>query len=150
MFPLKRLCRISDQIQLADYHSYRYPVSIKGVVVVDKKVPLLKNDRHEWELPGGKLDLEEQPHDCIVREIKEELNIDVKVKKLLDAWLYHIDPKNHVVIITYACSLCESNPQFKFSSEHSDLMLCDLAEIDAVHMPVGYKKSIKTWAEIML
>ena len=29
-----------------------HPVSIKGVVVRDGKVLLLKNEREEWELPG--------------------------------------------------------------------------------------------------
>lgn len=33
-----------------------YPVSIKGVVVRDGRVLLLKNERDEWELPGGRIE----------------------------------------------------------------------------------------------
>lgn len=36
-----------------------FPVSIKGVVVSDDRVLLLKNDRDEWELPGGRIELGE-------------------------------------------------------------------------------------------
>jgi ADP-ribose pyrophosphatase YjhB (NUDIX family) len=46
-----------------------FPVSVKGVVVRDSRVLLLKNEREEWELPGGKLELGEEPAACVAREI---------------------------------------------------------------------------------
>jgi ADP-ribose pyrophosphatase YjhB (NUDIX family) len=49
-----------------------YPVSVKGVVAHDGRVLLLKNDRSEWELPGGRLELGETPEECVAREIEEE------------------------------------------------------------------------------
>jgi ADP-ribose pyrophosphatase YjhB (NUDIX family) len=36
-----------------------FPVSVKGVVVQGGKVLLLRNERDEWELPGGKLEVGE-------------------------------------------------------------------------------------------
>ena len=30
-----------------------------------------------WEFPGGKLNKNETPEDCLIREIKEEINIDI-------------------------------------------------------------------------
>jgi 8-oxo-dGTP diphosphatase len=36
-----------------------------------------------WEFPGGKIDEGETPEECIIREIKEELSVDIKVKKFL-------------------------------------------------------------------
>jgi ADP-ribose pyrophosphatase YjhB (NUDIX family) len=49
-----------------------YPVSVKGVVVRDGRVLLLHNERGEWELPGGRLEIGETPEQCVVREIAEE------------------------------------------------------------------------------
>jgi len=137
-----------DQTVSDNHYSYHYPVSVKGVVIVDGKVPLLKNDRDEWELPGGKLDLNEQPEVCVVREIREELNITVKSPRIIDSWLYHINAKAHVVIITYGCVLQEP-ADWKISDEHAELALCDLSELESMNMPDGYKKSIQSWVAIL-
>jgi 8-oxo-dGTP pyrophosphatase MutT (NUDIX family) len=42
----------------------------------------------EWDLPGGVVDPSESPADCVVREVREELAIDVEVRSLLAVnWL---------------------------------------------------------------
>jgi len=48
-----------------------YPVSVKGVIVRAGRVLLLRNERNEWELPGGRLEAGETPAQCVVREIGE-------------------------------------------------------------------------------
>ena len=57
-------------------------VSVKGVTVQAGKVPLLENERAEWELPGGKLELGEDPAACVVREIGEEAGWKVTARPL--------------------------------------------------------------------
>ncbi len=39
----------------------------------EMKLPL------KWEFPGGKLEFQESENDCIKREIKEELNIEISI-----------------------------------------------------------------------
>ncbi len=127
----------------SDFFSRKYPVSIKGILLINGKIVLLKNERNEWELPGGKLDPDETPEQCLVREIMEELNINTEIQSLIDVWVYNISSKVDVLIVTYLCKALIVDPlKMKISSEHKELGLFTPEEINMLNMPSGYKNSI--------
>ncbi len=70
---------------MEDQQPGSYQVSVKGVVVRDGLVLLLHNERQEWELPGGRLELQETPPECVAREIAEETGWVVSTGPILDA-----------------------------------------------------------------
>ena len=132
----------------SDNRAYRFPVSIKGIIHQDGNVVLLKNERDEWELPGGKLELGETPEVCVIREIEEELGLVAQCGPLLDTWVYHIFEGVDVLIVTYGCyptpfSTITHSPDHKAVGQFSP------EEIPSLQMPDGYKKSIAAWLKYL-
>lgn len=127
-----------------DNDAYRFPVSVKGIVVRDERVVLLRNRRDEWELPGGKLELGESPERCVAREIEEELGLDVAPAALVDSWVYDIAAGTHVLVLTYGC-VERSARTTVLSDEHTRFEWIPLDAVDRLPMPDGYKSSIARW-----
>lgn len=132
---------------MSDNDAYRFPVSAKGVVLRRGRVILLENERNEWELPGGKLELGETPASCVAREIGEELRLEVEPTTLLDSWVYTVEPGVHVLIVTYGCTESREADAVR-SHEHRRVAWFALADVDSLRMPDGYKASIRRWAAI--
>lgn len=57
-----------------------------------------------WEFPGGKIEEGELPENALVREIREELAVDISVEKKLHRIEYDY-PKFHLSMDCFACEL---------------------------------------------
>jgi 8-oxo-dGTP diphosphatase len=63
----------------------------------------------KWEFPGGKMEAEETEEQTIIREIREELDMQIAVKaKLLT--VEHSYPDFHLTMHTYLCETEQSEP----------------------------------------
>ena len=84
-----------------------------------------------WEFPGGKIESGESIPDAIIREIKEELNCDIKFISIFNDNTHEYD--NTIVnLITVKCKLVKGTPT---ANEHAKLLW----------MPIDYLESL-TWA----
>ena len=58
----------------------------------------------QWEFPGGKIEEVETPQQALVREIKEELDADIKVGELIDTIEYDY-PTFHLSMDCFWCEV---------------------------------------------
>jgi 8-oxo-dGTP diphosphatase len=84
------------------------PLIVTAALIVHEGLLLVTQRRADapypllWEFPGGKLEPSEDPRDCIVREIREELAIEVEADAVYEV-IYHRYPERPVLVLVYRC-----------------------------------------------
>ena len=80
----------------------------------------------KWEFPGGKVESNETKEECIVREIKEELNLDIELISSLEPAVHHY-PEFSITLYPYACRLFGGELKLK---EHAQAIWVNIAELN--------------------
>ncbi|RKD30558.1 (deoxy)nucleoside triphosphate pyrophosphohydrolase [Thermohalobacter berrensis] len=93
-----------------------------------------KNQALKWEFPGGKLEEDETPKECLRREIMEELDIKIEIEDIYEV-VYHKYENVTILLLCYMAKYILGNPRaiecndFKWI-EIEELKDYDLAEAD--------------------
>jgi 8-oxo-dGTP diphosphatase len=97
------------------------PTTVVAAIIQDDNGNYLACRRGEWkaapkkwEFPGGKAEADEALETALVREIKEELNTDIKVIRKFDQ-----STTGDIELVTFVCELLGEKPQF--STDHSEM-----------------------------
>ena len=124
-----------------------YGLTMRGIVKNDndeilvlKRHPKSKTDPQMWELPGGKVEKGEHFIDALVREIKEETNLDVEVGDFCEAVQNDYMHKRTVQMIMYL-EIIEGD--VKISEEHTEFMWTDLDKLKSLEISSSLKKVLK-------
>lgn len=103
-----------------------------AIIVKDNKVFATQRGYGEfkdgWEFPGGKLEPGESAREALAREIREELDVDIRVEKLLETVEYDY-PEFH---LTMHCFICELLSEEIVLKEHEDARWLKKDELDSV------------------
>lgn len=115
-----------------------------GEILIVKRHPKSRTDPEMWELPGGKVEKGEFFVDALVREIKEETNLDVNVGDFAEAIQNDYSHKRTVQIMMY---LTDVEGEVKISEEHTDFMWASLDKIRTLEISTSLKKVLekKNW-----
>lgn len=95
-----------------------------GQILIDKR-KLEGTMGGLWEFPGGKIEAGETVVDCIVREIREELAIDITVGEHLMS-IEHTYPTFQMTLIVHHCQQIGGIPQPIASDEIRWVNISDL------------------------
>jgi mutator protein MutT len=115
-----------------------------GLVFRDGK--LLITQRHAdtylgglWEFPGGKREPGETFEECLVRELREELGIEVEVGEILES-LTHDYPEKSVRLEFFRCCWKQGEPQ---TLGCADFKWIGRAELDDYPFPAADARLLK-------
>jgi ADP-ribose pyrophosphatase YjhB (NUDIX family) len=78
-----------------------------GIVLVQRAIAPA---RGKWVFPGGFVDQGERVEEAAIRETREEVNLDVRIDRLLNVYSYEDSP---VVIVAYAARVVGGELQAK-------------------------------------
>jgi len=91
------------------------------ILVVQRKEDEKAYKSLKWEFPGGKVEEGERPEDAVIREVKEELQLDINPVASIGRVVYEY-PDSTVDLTLFHCALIDGLPILK---EHNDLSWTD-------------------------
>ena len=102
-------------MQIIDPKNLKIVVSIALINNYDEvliaKRPNNKHLAGFWEFPGGKVEKDETPENALIREVKEELNVNINYKCIAPLSFSEFDYKNfHLLLLLYICRRWEGEP----------------------------------------
>ena len=103
-------------MQIIDHKKLQLVVSIALInendqILISKR-PAKKHLSGYWEFPGGKVEKNEVPENAIIREVKEELDIDINNKCIAPLSFSEFDYKEfQLLLLLYVCRRWEGEPR---------------------------------------
>ena len=99
-----------------------------------------------WEFPGGKIEPGETPEQALVREIREELDTEIRVGDLIERVEYDY-PDFHLSMDCYWCEVVEGHLELKEHEAARWLSREELFSVDWLPADIGLIGRIKEMME---
>lgn len=101
-----------------------------AIILIDNKILVTQRSEKmklplKWEFPGGKVEDNENEIECIKREIKEELNIEIEILKKISSSIYDYGTFK-INLIPFISNYVSGEI---ILSEHKDYKLLDKSEL---------------------
>ncbi len=98
-----------------------------------------------WEFPGGKLEPDESPESCLVRELEEELGICVSVEQALTP-VSQKQPTRILQLLPFICCLQQGQPEAR---EHDQIIWAGPAALLKLNWIPADLVILKEWLTLL-
>lgn len=112
----------------------------KDKVLITRRAPK-ENFAGGWEFPGGKIEGNETPQDCLTRELKEELNINVSIDKFCTETT-HDYGNIHVHLIAFYCTIVGGEIRVSVHDKYKWIKINDLLKYDLLSADIPIAKKV--------
>jgi 8-oxo-dGTP diphosphatase len=136
-------CNLKKKYNYNLINCFYYKNVACGIIIYNNKILVSQRSRNKkefpmyWEFTGGKFENNENVGQCIIREIKEELNIDVTFNTVV----YQNIHKNYKLY--YCICNCESVEDIRLNYEVNDYKLVTYNELININLIPGDLEIIK-------
>lgn len=127
---LKRIIvKLISSIIPIDKLSFKFPVTIKGVLIENNRILTLTTEQNENDIPGGKLEQEDSHiENRLIKEFKSETNLTVETTKFLNVIIREVKGVK-VVVIMYEVKNIGTEPII-LSHENNSYNWLDISKIE--------------------
>ena len=127
---------------------YKIPSLTADIFIFDDNFNFIlikrRNDpfKNCWALPGGFVEYGESVETAAIREAKEETNIDVELKDLVNVYSKpDRDPRGHTITIAYTAK--GKFDTRKADSDASDIAIFSAEKLDEINLAFDHSKIIE-------
>lgn len=120
-------------------------VGVGAIIINDEEKYLLakrgkkaKNEKGKWEFPGGTIEFGDTLKETIIREIKEELDIEIDPQYQLPS-IDHLIPeeKQHWVTNAFISKIVKGKPKILEPEKCSEIGWFDMKEIEKMDLSIA-------------
>lgn len=111
-----------------------------NVILIKRKYPPFK-DFHA--LPGGLVEKGESLKQALIREVKEEVNLDIKIIKKIGYYDEEgRDPRGPIYSTAYKCRILGSPSEMKARDDAKDIVLVPIEKLNEITLAFDHKKML--------
>ena len=118
-----------------------------AIIIDNNKILIAQRGANEklagkWEFPDGKIELDETPQECLKREIKEELEVDIEVGDYLGESIYTY-PNGEIKLIAYFATVVDGDIKLSVHDKIDWITIGEIDEYDFAAADIYFVEKLK-------
>ncbi|MHA2037272.1 MAG: NUDIX domain-containing protein [Promethearchaeota archaeon] len=112
-----------------------------NVVLIKRKYPPFKN---YFALPGGFINQGEKPIEALIREVKEETNLDIKAESKLGVYNKEgRDPRGNIHTTAYKCRIIGDTSEIRGGDDSKQAVLIPIDQLKTIELAFDHMEILK-------
>ena len=112
-----------------------------NIILIKRKYPPYKD---YYALPGGAVEKRETLKQAVIREIKEETNLDIEIDDKVGVYdKPGRDPRGDVHSTVYKCKIIGGKDTIKSGDDSKDVIIISLKELENINLAFDHKEMLK-------